>query len=168
MNIHEHSWTFAFRIVHECSGSFVIVRDRSWSFVIVRDRSWSFVIVRDRSEYFIYLFNWLSIYFWNNSNIEIMKIYYMPWILFMINSTRAFDWFMNCHMWLRKSFGSFCRLMGTLTKKQSKIFSHPDMRIYRAFVELIRNMLFLIFFTVIFGLKKTKNRVKIRNFKLHF
>ena len=134
MNIPEHSR----------SRSFMNVQDHSWSFVIVRDRSWSFVVVQ--SILFIFLIECQFIFANTAKCRNYENVLHATWILFMINSTRAFDWFLNCHLWLRKSFGSFCRLMATLTKKKSQIFSHPDMRIHRALVELIRNMLFLIFF----------------------
>ena len=75
--IFEHSWTFLNIRVQDRSWMFRIVRECSWSFVIVRECSWSFVIVQS---IFFNLIIFMSIYFCkhSNSNIEIMKIYYVP------------------------------------------------------------------------------------------
>jgi hypothetical protein len=39
--------------------------------------------------------------------------------IFRLNSTRAIDWCMNCHIWLRKNFGPFLPNRGDLYQKKS-------------------------------------------------
>ena len=42
--------------------------------------------------------------------------------MFRMNSIRAFDWCMNCHIWMNIFFSLFWIKGGTLTKKKLKIF----------------------------------------------
>jgi len=52
--------------------------------------------------------------------------------IFRLNSTRAIDWCINCHIWMIKNFSTIFTIGkgGPLPKKKSKIFSHPHMTIY--------------------------------------
>jgi hypothetical protein len=42
--------------------------------------------------------------------------------IFLINSTRAIDWRMNCHTSIRKNYGQFLHKGEALTKKKLEIF----------------------------------------------
>jgi hypothetical protein len=48
-----------------------------------------------------------------------------------INSTRAFDWCMNCHIWMRKIFRFFFdAYFHPFGENRVKFFSHPNMTIH--------------------------------------
>jgi hypothetical protein len=50
-------------------------------------------------------------------------------ITFRLNSTRAIDWCINCHIWMRKNFDFFLVRIPPC-ENRAKFFSHPDMTIY--------------------------------------
>ena len=43
---------------------------------------------------------------------------------FRLNSTRAFDWYINCHIWLKINFGPFLPIRGDPYQKKVEIFGH--------------------------------------------
>ena len=53
---------------------------------------------------------------------------------FRLNSTLAFEWYINCHTWLRKNFGQFLPNRGDpYHKKKLKFFSQFNMTIHAPF-----------------------------------
>ena len=85
--------------------------------------------------------------------------------IFRLNSTRAIDWCINCHIWLRKKFYSIFTIRGDPYQKKSRKFflMHIWQFIHQsiALVDFSRNVLFLNFFELISGQKNPKNSVKI-------
>jgi hypothetical protein len=86
---------------------------------------------------------------------------------FRLNSTRAFDWCINCHIWLRKNIPLFLLRVPPYVQNGPKfIFNQIWQFIHQSkdLVEFSRNVMFLNFFWMIFGLKNPKNKAKIRYF----
>jgi hypothetical protein len=53
--------------------------------------------------------------------------------MLLVNSSRAFDWYMNCHTLTRKNYGQFLHKGGggrPLPKKYPNFFLSPDMKIH--------------------------------------
>ena len=64
-------------------------------------------------------------FFWPDINSKKFKN-----ITFRLNSTRAIDWCMNCHIWLRKYFRHFFDKGPPFGENSAKIFSQPNMTIH--------------------------------------
>ncbi len=102
-------------------------------------------------------------FFWLDINSKKFKN-----IIFRLNSTRAFDWCINCHIWIRKKFYSIFTIREDPYQKKSRKFFLTQLWQFihqsKALVEFSRNMIFLNFFELISSQKNSQNSVKIRLF----
>ena len=113
------------------------------------------------------ILTWFLRFFWPEITSKIFESN-----IFRLNSIRAIDWCMNCHMSKRKNFYTIFTIRGDPYHKKSQNFFLIEIWQFihqsKARVEFSWNMLLLNFFEVISGQKNLKNHDKIRLFKWRF